>query len=686
MKILFNLKISNLFYIVIVYFKYFFIQNQLPFCYFCFLNKPMKLYFSILFLFTILHTFSQVKETDKKSLLKTSEQKAKDLAKKAPITSYKIFNIQNDTIIADTTLSIKKEYEYNYLRKDLFGLQRLPNEGQAYNKLYFGVTKFGKYPQLGFLAKHDGYLQSDDIKYYSAATPFTDLYYKSVMEQGQNVQTLVTLNTSKQFNFSIEYKGLRSLGKYINQLSSSGNLIFTANYYSKNKRYRANFHFAAQDILNGENGGIVSLADFESGNPEFDDRPRLQIYLKDANTLLRGRRTFFDQSFRINKKNSENNLFINHQFSYESKVFEFKQTTLESTIGIGTAPFFRFGTPIELVPINDQNAYSNHFNKLAATYENKTLGCFNFFIENFRYNFNFDNEKLVSGFKIPNELKSSINSIGAFYQVQKNKWNFKALISNSISRENIRDLSANFTYKLNPKNNLQIEYQNISKIPNHTFNLLQSNYINYNWTNDFENENINHLSVTANTQFGNATLQVSNLQNHLYFTNVVPYSNYEIVTPFQSQSAISYLSLKVGKEIKYKNWSLDNTFLYQKVAQSSLILNVPQFTSRNTIYYSRYAFKRALYFQTGITLNYFTSYYANNYNPIIGDFFVQTNKKIGNYPALDFFINGRIRQTRIFLKAEHFNSSFSGNKYYSTGNTPSQDFIIRVGVVWNFFQ
>ena len=90
--------------------------------------------------------------------------------------------------------------------------------------------------------------------------------------------------------------------------------------------------------------------------------------------------------------------------------------------------------------------------------------------------------------------------------------------------------------------------------------------------------------------------------------------------------------------------------------------------------------------QTGFTLNYFTQYYANDYNPLLGEFYVQNETKIGDFPMLDFFVNARIRQTRLFLKAEHFNSAMTGFNFYSAPNYPYRDFMIRFGLVWNFFK
>jgi len=139
------------------------------------------------------------------------------------------------------------------------------------------------------------------------------------------------------------------------------------------------------------------------------------------------------------------------------------------------------------------------------------------------------------------------------------------------------------------------------------------------------------------------------------------------------------------KEIKVGHFALNNTVLYQKVNDGDGVLNVPEFTTRNTLYYFNHLFNKAMYLQTGVTLNYFTKYYMNAYDPLLAEFYVQNNTQYGAFPRLDFFINAKIRQTRIFLKAEHFNSAFTGYNYYSAPNYSYRDFTVRFGIVWNFF-
>lgn len=125
--------------------------------------------------------------------------------------------------------------------------------------------------------------------------------------------------------------------------------------------------------------------------------------------------------------------------------------------------------------------------------------------------------------------------------------------------------------------------------------------------------------------------------------------------------------------------------MYQNVTNGEGVLNVPELNLRSTLYYSSHLFKKALFLQTGVTLNYFSKYNMNAYDPVLAEFYVQNEQEIGEFPRLDFFLNAKIRQTRIYLKAEHFNAAFTGYDYYSAPNYPYRDFSIRFGVVWNFF-
>lgn len=660
----------------------------------------MRILFFLYLLIVPTLLFSQEKTASKNSLdMNTKYSSITDTVKKkksliAKIEQYQIYTLEHDTIIADTSLTLKSAYRQNYLRKDNFGLLPFSNIGQPYNTLQYGLSDFSPYPEIGFKGKHFDYMEVSDIRYYSVATPLTELFFNTTINKGQNVDSFITLNTSKNLNFSAAYRGLRSEGDYINQLVSAGNFRFTTSYFTTNKRYVLNAHFTFQDITNEENGGITNTENFESEDPDFKNRQRLQVFLTDAKSLLKGRRFFFDHAFRVNPKEGNNNLYVTHQFNYEYKYFEYTQPTLLSTVTptVGSSvQVQRFGDSYASGNINDQTRFERLYNKVGLAYENSLLGKFNFFVDDYRSNYEYNRIIVNSdGSFIPDNLFLQINNVGGQYEYQKNKWNGRFLYTRSITNQSLSDLDAKLRYNLNEKIQFDFRYRNLNKLPNNNYNLYQSSYVQYNWYNSFKNEKINQLSANVFTPWLNAEVQYSVLKDHLYFedasTEEQAADYTQIIRPAQYGNVINYLSIKAGREFKFGPFGFDNTFLYQKVDQSDLILNVPDFITRNTLYYSSYFFKKALYMQTGVVFNYFTKYYGNDYNPVVGEFFVQDKKKIGGYPLFDVFVNARIRQTRFYLKAEHINALFAKSDYYSAPNNPYRDFVIRFGLVWNFFQ
>lgn len=650
----------------------------------------MRVYCSIVLMFFSSFLFAQNKS--KRIDFNSKYQSASDTIKTkqpqnvATIDLYRIITLDRDTTYIDTSLTIQREYSHNYLRRDTFGLLPFANDGQTYNTLSYSET-YNPLPEFGFKAKHFNFIEANQIRYASVATPISELYFKSTQQRGQSVDSYITINTAPNLNFSLAYRGLRSVGKYINQLTSAGNFRFTVSYNTQNKKYFLNAHFTQQDILNEENGGITTIEDFESENLDYKNRQRLEVYLTDAKSFLKGKRLFIDHSYMFNRKKGANNLYLNHQFNYENKFFEYNQATVPSASN--GSEVYRFGDSFKTSGINDQTRYNKMYNKMGLAYENTTIGKFQFFVDDFRSNYYYNQILVFDNRTVPSALSLNINSVGGQYQYRKGKWNGDFLYTRSITNQSLSNLDAKMQFDLNDENQFIFQYQNINKLPNNNYNLHQSSYVAYNWSNDFKNEKINSLSVSALTSWLTASAQFSILKDHLYFNDVTLLSQKnvqtQIVAPTQYSGTINYLSFKLSKEFKFGKFAFDNTVLYQKVGQDEAVLNVPELVTRNTIYFTDYFFKKALFLQTGVSFNYFTSYYANDYNPVIAEFFVQKEKQIGNYPVLDFFVNAKIQRTRIYFKVEHLNSSLTGNSFYSAPNNPYRDMTIRFGLTWNFF-
>ena len=92
-----------------------------------------------------------------------------------------------------------------------------------------------------------------------------------------------------------------------------------------------------------------------------------------------------------------------------------------------------------------------------------------------------------------------------------------------------------------------------------------------------------------------------------------------------------------------------------------------------------------MYLQTGITVKSFDKYYADEFNPVLNEFYLQTDKLIGNYPLIDVFANARVQRARLFLKFENINALWDGGKYWVTPTQPYLDFRVRFGIIWTFF-
>lgn len=611
------------------------------------------------------------------TISRKSTSNAKIKNKDAKIEQYLIISHLKDTTFVDTTLSIKKEYKFNYLRKDNMELMPFSNIGQTYNTLAYDFSNQNLMPLFAARARHFNYMEIEDIKYYHVPTPLTELFYKSAFEQGQLLDAFFTVNTSKQLNFSIAYKGLRSLGKYQNILTSTGNFRFTTSYKTKNNRYVANGHIVMQDLYNQENGGLqnTSVPFFESGVEEFLDRGVLDVNFENADNNLEGRRFHLDHWFNIIKPQdsvSNNKLNIEHVISFEDKYYEFNQTT--SNAYFGDAYVNR---------IKDKVTLENFYNRLQLNYENNILGALSFHVAHNNYNYGYNKVLNLQTGTITNRIKGDIISVGGSYKKQLGGFNLEGALGLNVSG----DFEGNFitgkaSYKITDDIELGAEINHSSKAPNYNMMLYHSDYVNYNWQTQFNNTETQNLKFSLKSnKIANVEVNLSNINDYTYFARDAD----SMIKPFQSDKAITYLKVKAQKEFKYWKLALDNTIIYQNVQDDNTALNVPQIITRNTLYYSDYVFKRAMLLQTGITFNYFSEYYMNGYDPLLAEFYTQTNRKLGGFPRFDFFVNAKVRQTRIYLKAEHFNSAWTGYKYYSAPNYPYRDFTVRFGIVWNFF-
>lgn len=737
-------------------------------------------------------------------------------------TDYKIISITNDTTVVDTTLTLQKDFKFNYLRKDNFELLAFHNQGQTFTKLGYNFENNSLLPTIGASAKQFNYFKVEDIYYYEVPTPTSEIMYRTGLEQGQVLDVFLTMNTSKQFNLSIAYKGLRSLGKYRNSLASHGNFRSTFNYHTKNKKYFARGHFSSFDLTNNENGGLTpeSITYFEENDSNYIDRARLDVNYTDAENLLEGKRYYFEQQITLfSKKNkiTKHNIKISNQLkkynailkqietlkkstnsspkskklaplnktSKQSKkllkkkkdttiqiekdivkidsittktltnikeVISKKDTSIvENTIKINalnTKGSFKKEDTItldsavvaknkkidsllivaseikidsnQLITI-DKDIYSNlkfghtfmyetkHYrftqeatntifgdafqsniydhtsyqkldNQFYLQFNSKYTGRIKAKINYFKYNYHYNSILFYDTLTISDKLKGNAIAVGADWKTQFGKIHLNADASTIITGDLTgSSIKASAMYKKDSIYSLRGFAQLVSKSPNFNKILYQSDYKDYNWQTNFKNEEISLVGIEFKyPKWGSVKASYNLIDNYTYFD--------ENSKPVQATETLNYIKVKANAKISYKKFTLDNTVMYQTVSEGAAFFRIPEIVTRNTLYYSNYVFKgKPMYLQTGVTFKYFTSYMANAYNPLLSEFVLQNDTQIGNFPVLDFFANAQIRRTRIFLKVENLNASFTGRTYYSAPNYPYRDLTVRFGIVWNWF-
>ncbi len=596
----------------------------------------------------------------------------------AKIEDYTIINQRNDSLKVDTSLTIEKYHKLNYLRADNFELIEFSNTGHTYNTLSFVQSK-GLFPQIGSNAKHYNYLKTNDIDYYHVATPFTELMYRSAFVQGQLLDALFSVNTSPRFNFTIARKGLRSLGNYQHFLSSSSNFRFSTNYNSRNSKYFLKTHYVNQNLFSEENGGIREndILNFESGNTEFIDRSVFDPQFENADNTLQGKRFYLNQKYIIRNSSDSINTrkwSVGNIITLENKYYQFKQST----------PNEYFGESTGFVQINDKVSFDTFLVNFNTSYSSSKLGMATFFMNYRDVNYSYENLADIDNNNYYESIIDENLSFGFNYLFEKENYvldfQFESLLTGDVEGSLI---GAGLLLNINSDSNIKFSFINSDNSPdyNHIYN--NSSYSNYNWNNLFENINTSRyiLNFSSDKLF-KFNFEFNNISNHTYFFKDVS----GIVLPVQESNNLSMFKMNISKTISFKKFAIDNKFQFQKAGKESLgIINIPELILRNTFYYQNELFNKALFLQTGFTFNYFSEFFMNSYDPLLSEFYIQNNKLIGNFPRIDFFVNAKIQQTRIFLKAEHINSSLTGYNYYSAPNYPYRDFSIRFGLVWNFF-
>lgn len=605
-------------------------------------------------------------DSGKNDSLEIFKPQVTDYTFKTQFTEKKLFNID---LTPDKTFIFSQ-----FNNRDNFGKIQFANIGSGFQDLVYEVDTEKNLALLPS-KKSSFILGINDIKYYDVKTPTTAFIYHNAVSSGAELNTTYTQNIGKNFNFAVEYLGLRSLGFYQYSLASSNNVIFSGHYTSPNKKYEAYAHYIHQNINNQENGGISDVDLFLNGGSNFDNRLNLPVNLTGSDSRFAYRRYYFSQQFRP---------FSSEKFPFKIRHTIFNQTNKYYYTQNSAAPFY-FKNQSELIdyPLSSKKYSKNLSNTVSVLFDK----------DNFKLDagVRYQIIKLGIGSDLPNYLnipqelsENRVGAVGNLLIKLFNKVEVNANLEISGGNEFGSYFRSQNLLKFEPVEgyfvNAKVNFQSSSP----TFNLLlnPSVYKKYNYyLQKPNNETITQIGGDVNLKWFKSVL----------FGNYFRIDNYTYLNssalPQQSNAALNISQIGGEATFTYGKFHLNPKVLFQSAINNKALLPMPNFVGRVNFFWQSKAFKDAAEIQAGMKIYYFTKFASREYFPILNEFILPgTNSySIGGQPIADVYFNLKVKRMTIFIEGQHLNTTFSKNKSFTAPNYPIYDFRLNLGIVWYLF-
>ncbi|WP_374362166.1 putative porin [Cloacibacterium sp.] len=593
---------------------------------------------------------------------------------KPTINDYLIQTQFSDKKNFDTVFTVDKSYQFSqFNNRDNFGKIQFANIGSGFQDLVFSVNKEQNLSLLPTNKSHF-VLGIDDVKYYDVKTPTTSFVYHNAMKQGAALNSTYTQNIGKNFNFAVEYMGLRSQGIYRRSLAASNNFVLSSHFSSKNGRYQFFTHYIHQNVNNEENGGLEDVSLFLGDDSRFNNRQNLSVNLTASDSRFSLRRYYFSQEFQF--VNSEKYPFkLRHTLYHQANKYRFIESSSESYY---TSPY-----------VDDFDTYAYKFSKnlsnsVSLVFDKKTFKL----DAGFRHqliNLGTDRELPTAvGVTIPTDNKE--NRLGAVGDLEIRLWDKVDLKSfleysngksfgNYIRSENLLKLEPIKGYVLNAHVNFQ------SAIPSFNYLINPSFYqdFNYNFSNA-QNQSVTEIGGKINLKWFDSSV----FANYFRIDNLA-YFDADFL-PKQSAETMNISQIGGEATVKYRKFNLKTKLLFQSALSQKELFPMPSFVGRVNLFYQTKAFKNAAEIQSGIKVYYFSKFNSRDYFPVLNEFVLSNSgTSIGGQPIADAYFNMKVKRMMFFVEAQHFNTTFMKNKSFTAPNYPIYDFRLNLGIVWYIF-
>ncbi|PID94666.1 MAG: hypothetical protein CSA89_01150 [Bacteroidales bacterium] len=551
------------------------------------------------------------------------------------------------------------------------------------SKTFFDRTK-----KTSFLLSnpYDAYaINIENIRFYNTKSPYANLTYKTSFpryKEEDDFRAIYSMNFNKHLNLGGLFNFTLGRGIYPNQVARAVNGGIFSSF--DGKRYEFNSAVIFNDFRNRENGGIKNVEELSSKSKysyletNIPESVEATSTYKSAIFFINQKYSLgFDKERQITKDSTIYDFvpvtsFI-HSFKYENA--KKRYTELLANNYYDTAYYSQKYTKDSVRHQEMNNSFAITLDEKFNTFLRFGLA---FFVrhELLRNTIYSDDKNLFD--RIDNTIYVGGKLSKTQGQVIKYKFDGQIGVVGLCKGE--------FAVGGNIETNFKLFADTISLSANGKIMYYSPDFYMYRlFSNHFKWENSlsNYLDTRVGGRFQSKItgislgFNVANIKQFLYFDHKA--------LPAQFDGNIQVVALDIKANMRLHNLHFDNTVVYQ-ISSNSDILPLPEVAIYSNLYYSTRFFKKILTVQFGVSGRYHSAYYGNAYMPSTGQFYLQNQTLIGNYPDLNAYLNIHLKRIRIYVQYSHLNMyRFGGNGFMLMPNYPINPATIQMGLSWNFY-
>ncbi len=228
----------------------------------------------------------------------------------------------------------------------------------------------------------------------------------------------------------------------------------------------------------------------------------------------------------------------------------------------------------------------------------------------------------------------------------------------------------------------ELSYQRMMYDPGFIHERYFSNH--YEWYNNFASVQSDNIKALFKIPIKKIDIRpfftLSMLKNYIYFNEDKMPSQASGFAQLYSPGI--YLNFQFGK---YLHWN--NQFIYTFKSgdeEARNVFRIPPIFVNSSIYYSRFMFNEKLLMSIGLNTHYQSNYFADGYDPVTQQFYLQNDFDMPSYFLADVFVNIKIKTVRLFLKYAYINQK-TGKGYFASPYYPGQPKGLDLGLSWMFY-